>query len=175
MSFNNVGGQWDPLRFKAYLATLPPPAWATSITLHHTGVPSLAQRPKGFTPQHIQNLLHYYKVKQKWSAGPHFFIDEKSIWGMTPPQTPGVHAVSFNSSSIGIEVLGNYNLEDPLAGRGMECWLLAAKATKELASWLSITPSPTTIKFHRDDPKTRKTCPGTKVGKEWFLGLVGKV
>ena len=29
-----------------------------------------------------------------------------------------------------------------------------------------------TVKFHRDDPRTSKSCPGTKVSKEWFLNLV---
>lgn len=172
MSFNNVGKRWSPLGLKAYLATLPPPSWATSITLHHTGVPSLAQRPLGFTQQHIQNLEHFYKVKQKWSAGPHFFIDEANIWGLTPPTTRGVHAASFNRSSIGIEVLGNYNIEDPFEGRGLECWTRAAKATKEVMKWLKRVHPVVTILFHRDDPRTRKTCPGNKVKKDWFLQLM---
>lgn len=174
MSFSNTGLQWTPSGLQSYLSTLPPPKWANSITLHHTGVPSLAQRPHGFTGQHLENLRHFYQVKQKWSAGPHFFIDHNWIWGMTPPDVYGVHAVSFNKRSIGIEVLGNYNLESPFGGRGLHAWELAAQTTKVLAEWLQIPIQFSSILFHRDDPRTRKTCPGTKVDKEWFLDLVEK-
>jgi hypothetical protein len=30
------------------------------------------------------------------------------------------------------------------------------------------------VKFHRDDPLTKKTCPGTAVEKSWFLSLIPK-
>ena len=29
-----------------------------------------------------------------------------------------------------------------------------------------------TVLFHREDPTTRKTCPGTRINKSWFLELV---
>ena len=32
----------------------------------------------------------------------------------------GVHAVSFNSTGVGIEMLGNYDIEDPRTGRGLQ-------------------------------------------------------
>jgi hypothetical protein len=83
-----------------------------------------------------------------------------------------VHAVSFNSSAIGIEVLGYYDVEDPLNGRGLLCWQNSAKATRVLLDWLGLKVNESTVLFHRDDPKTQKTCPGTKVKKDWLLSLI---
>lgn len=172
MSYANVGKVWVPETFETYLKGLKKPSWCKYITLHHTAAPSLAQRPKGFTAQHIVNIKNYYSRKLGWSRGPHLFTDEDQIFGMTPLSSKGIHAKSFNSNSIGIEVLGNYDSEDPKSGRGLECWELAATTTKLLADWLDITPTESTIKFHRDDPRTSKSCPGRKVSKDWFLSLV---
>lgn len=171
MSFNNVGLVWSPETLENYLATITPPIWARAVCLHHTAAPSLAQRPRGLTVQHIKNIRDFYKEKG-WHSGPHFFIDENEVFGMTPVLETGVHAVSFNKNSIGIEVLGDYDSEDPKSGRGLECWRTAATATKVLLNWLNIKANKNTVLFHRDDPKTSKTCPGTKVTKDWVLGLV---
>jgi N-acetylmuramoyl-L-alanine amidase CwlA len=174
MSFSNVGTAWKIEDFKSYLSTLQKPSFVKSIVLHHTGAPSLAMRPNGLTTQHIRNIQFGYVNTNKWSAGPHFFIDEKEIFGMTPVSVRGIHAVSFNSSSLGIEVLGEYDSENPLSGRGLACWQLAAEATKALCEWLGLRIDSNTILFHRDDPKTKKTCPGRRVTKEWFLGLMNQ-
>jgi len=174
MSFKNVGKVWTASTFEDYLKGLKKPTWCNKITLHHTAAPSLAQRPKGFTIQHIVNIRDFYKTlgRSGWSSGPHLFIDDDQIFGMTPLNEKGIHAVSFNSTSIGIEVLGDYDTEDPLSGRGLECWKTACDAVRILCKWLNITPSESTIKFHRDDPRTSKTCPGTKVSKEWVLDMI---
>lgn len=174
MSYANVGKVWVPETFGEYLSKLKRPTWCKYITIHHTAAPSLAQRPKGFTAQHIVNIKNYYSGKLGWSRGPHLFTDEDQIFGMTPLTSKGIHARSFNSNSIGIEVLGNYDVEDPKSGRGLECWKTTAACTKDLANWLGITPSESTIKFHRDDPRTSKSCPGRKVSKSWFLSLVNE-
>lgn len=171
MSFANVGKVWTPESFREYLKGLKRPSYAKSVTIHHTGAPSLAQRPKGFLAQHILNIESYYK-SLGWSRGPHLFIDEDQIFGMTPLTVPGIHAVSFNRTSIGIEVLGDYDSEDPLSGRGLSCMKTAAACAKALFEWLDIPINETTLKFHRDDPKTRKTCPGKKVKKDWFVSLM---
>lgn len=171
MSYANVGKVWTAESFKEYLNTLKKPSYPKSITIHHTGAPSLAQRPTGLTIQHIHNIQSFYK-SLGWNRGPHLFVDEDQIFGMTPLGTPGIHAVSFNRSSIGIEVLGDYDREDPLSGRGLQCMKVAAAATRSLLQWLDLPTNDKTVLFHRDDPKTSKTCPGKKVTKDWFLGLV---
>ena len=172
MSYANVGKRWSPSSFPAYLATLSRPAWAKSVTVHHCAAPSLAQRPYGFLDQHLHNLEDFYKNTKGWSAGPHGFTDENEIHGMSPFTAPGVHAVSFNRSSIGFEMLGNYDVEDPTTGRGLLVCITTAFAVRATLDWLGLPINEHTVLFHRDDPKTSKTCPGTRVKKDWFLNLV---
>jgi hypothetical protein len=171
MSFSNVGKVWTPETLREYLRTLERPEWVEAICLHHTAAPSLAQRPQGLKPQHIVNIRDFYREKG-WASGPHFFTDEDQIFGMTPPGEKGIHAVSFNRSAIGIEVLGDYDVEEATTGRGLACWSTTAFTVTALLDWLGLSANPTTILFHRDDPKTSKTCPGSKVGKEWVLNLI---
>jgi len=170
MSYENVGKVWSVDSFKEYLSGLKRPTFAKSVTIHHTGAPSLAQRPNGFTVQHIHNIKGFYQ-SLGWSKGPHLFIDDDQIFGMTPLSMTGIHAVSFNRTSIGIEILGDYDCEDPLNGRGAAALRTAAAATKALFEWLDIPLNEDTLKFHRDDPKTSKTCPGRKITKEHFIAL----
>lgn len=171
MGFENVGRIWSPESYAEYLGTLKRPEWCTSITLHHTAAPSLAQRPHGLAIRHIENIVSFYKDKG-WTTGPHLFVDDHQLFGMCDLRRKGIHAVSFNSSSIGIEVLGDYDKENPKTGRGLACWRNAGAATRALLGWLGLGATEKTVLFHRDDPKTTKTCPGTRVKKDWVLGLL---
>jgi hypothetical protein len=171
MSYANVGRVWTLESFREYLKGVKRPAYVKSVTIHHTGAPSLAQRPHGFLAQHLLNIKSYYQ-SLGWNRGPHLFVDEDQIFGMTPLNVPGIHAVSFNRNSIGIEILGDYDSEDPLTGRGLACMKNTAAVTKALFEWLDMPVNENTLKFHRDDPKTSKTCPGKKVKKDWFISLV---
>jgi N-acetylmuramoyl-L-alanine amidase CwlA len=140
------------------------------VVIHHCAAPSLAQRPAGFQPVHMQNLRSYYGTELGWSAGPHLFTDDDQVWLFTPINQRGVHAISFNRNGIGIEMLGDYDSEDPWSGRGLNVLTVTAKATAILLKKLGKDVS--AIRFHRDDPKTSKTCPGTKISKERFTALV---
>lgn len=171
MSYNAIGKVWSAQTFEQYLNKTNKPAWCNAVCMHHTSAPSLAMRPKGLLQQHIYNMKDGY-VKKGWKSGPHLYIDEDQIYAMTPLSERGVHAVSFNSRAIGIEVLGDYDSEDPFSGRGLQCWQLAAKTTALLLNWLGAKMNESTILFHRDDPKTSKTCPGTKIKKQWFFDLM---
>jgi hypothetical protein len=174
MSYANVGKVWSLESFDEYLKGVEKPSWCKGVCLHHTAAPSLSMRPQGLLSQHIRNMEEFYRSKG-WKAGPHFFIDENEIFGMTPPNLTGVHAVSFNKHAIGIEVLGDYDTEFPNSGRGLECWKTAAAATAKILHWLNLEPNFNTVLFHRDDPTTTKTCPGTKVQKSWVLELIRAV
>lgn len=171
MAFGNVGRVWGLSSFREHFESVNT-SWAKSVTLHHTSSPSLLQRPKGLIKQHIHNIKYFYKVKLGWSRGPHLFIDEDEIFGMSEMHERGVHAKSFNHDSIGIEVLGDYDSEDPKSGRGIKCWKTAAKTVAIMYKKMGITPNKHTIKFHRDDPQTNKSCPGRLVSKDWFVDLV---
>lgn len=177
MGFGNVGQVWNLASFEAYLNDLTIKQWA-GVTIHHTATPSLAQRPTGLTIQHIRNMQDFYAKpgpnKPAWTSGPHLFIDEDQIFGMCPLNERGVHAVSFNATYIGIEMLGNYDVEDPKTGRGKRVIDLSVAAAALLLRKLGLEANSTTLTFHRDDPKTRKTCPGNLISKPWFLDLVNK-
>jgi hypothetical protein len=129
-------------------------------------------RPHGFTAQHIENIANYYRKDLRWSKGYHFLTDEDDIFGMTPPTGPGTHAVSYNRRSIGISALGNYDFEDPRSGRGLAVMQTTASTARAVFDWLGIKPSSKNLYFHRFDPRTTKTCPGTKVHHDWFLQMV---
>jgi len=172
MGFELVGQVWDRGTFREYVSRLPALSWCRAVCVHHTSSPNLAQRPQGWTIQHMRNLQDFYQRQLGWSAGPHLFTDEDQIFGVSSLYQRGVHAVSFNSYAIGIETLGDYDSEDPLTGRGLECWKTSAAAVAILLDHLKLPANGETVLFHRDDPKTSKTCPGGKVDKEWFLGLV---
>ncbi len=172
MGYENVGRVWTPESLAQYLSTIKKPKWCKAVTLHHTYDPSLAQRPDGFLIRHIENLRDWYISDKGWNAGPHLFIDEDQIFGMCDLRKQGTHAKSFNRSAIGIEVLGNYDREDPRSGRGLACWQNAAAAARVLLDWFGLAPSEDTILFHCDDPETDKSCPGTRVKKDWVLALI---
>ena len=79
-----VGNSYDANGFDSYCHALRWSAWRPSfIVLHNTAAPTLAQRPNGFTKQHILNLEGFYRDTQGWKAGPHLFIDDKQIWVFT--------------------------------------------------------------------------------------------
>jgi hypothetical protein len=157
--------------FKSYLSTVDFSMWKPSlVVIHHCAAPSLAQRPKGFIQQHMENLQDYYEEKLGWSAAPHIFTDEDEAWVFNPLNQIGTHAVSYNSRGIGIEMLGDYDNEDPWSGRGLQVLTMTANVTNALLARLQLTES--AIRFHRDDPKTTKTCPGELIEKGRFLQLL---
>ncbi len=171
MSFLPTARRFTREDFTTYLAGLESNWHPSGVTMHHTASPSLAQRPNGFSPQHLINLKDFYQHEKGWSSGPHFFVDDQGdgIILFCALGAKGVHAVSFNSTDWGIEVLGDYDEEDPLTGRGMKCWQNAAWLARTLMTHIGEGAK---LHFHRDDPKTSKTCPGTKVTKEWVRLLI---
>lgn len=159
-----IGQSFNPDTFSAYCNQLQWTSWRPSfIVLHNTAVPTLAQRPNGLTLQHIKGLEVFYRDTQKWSAGPHLFIDDKQIWVFTPLTVSGVHSPSWNSSSLGIEMLGDYLKESFTTGRGLKVRQMATAAMTTLNSVLGIDPH--TMKLHREDPLTTHACPGAAVRK----------
>ena len=165
-----IGKSFGIEQFARYVAQLDLSAWKPElIVVHHTSAPSLAQRPNGIESKHIPNLRDFYERKG-WSAGPHLFIDGDQIWAFSPMTRRGVHAVSFNRNSWGIEMLGDYDSEDPLTGRGAKVLKMTALAIRVML--VKMGKSADAIRFHRDDPKTNKTCPGKKIEKGAFIQMV---
>jgi hypothetical protein len=157
-----------------YLNGLTFGAWRPRfVTLHHTGAPNRAQwdkyqtrKPPITDAQWMKNLARYYGVDMGWSAGPHFFVTPAHFCVLSPPNARGVHAVSFNANSWGVEVVGDFDTEQftgEIRKRTVECL-----AVLHLAAGLQpgvYVRGVSGLHFHRDDPKTAKTCPGKNVDK----------
>lgn len=191
-----IGLSLSKQEFDDWLALwpMPPTAWKPrGLTLHHTAAPSLAQRPGGLTAQHIQNLQAYYRDEKGWSCGPHLFVDQQKVHLFSPMGAMGTHARSFNSTHIGLEMLGDYDSEAVHPG----VWDISVHVAARLMQkfrWAGVSepvllsptpPSPrrngvgtktTVMNFHRDDPKTSKTCPGMRVAKSaWWSAIEGRL
>jgi hypothetical protein len=174
MAIPFVGKRMTRAEFESYLRSL---KFTSSfqpsfVTLHHTASPTLAQRPQGFTAQHLQNLRHYYETTLGWSGAPHVFIDDQGdgIIVFQRMDRRGVHAASFNRNSWGVEMLGDFDTESFTTGRGAKVRDNTMQALAIMCKVLKVNAS--TIKFHRDDPKTAKTCPGRNVTKQDVVARV---
>lgn len=129
------------------------------ITMHHTGFPDLSIRPNGFSEQHMLNMRHGYINDNKWHHGPHIFTDDHGIWVFNPLSNRGVHAVSYNSTRYGIEMLGNFDTKKDFAHeRGITSRLNGQFAAAVLMKYAGISMAK--LNFHRHDPETSKSCPG---------------
>ncbi len=163
-----VGQGFTPELFDKYCHGLQWLSWRPSfIVLHNTSTPNLAQRPNGFTRQHMLNLENFFRDTQKWKAGPHLFIDDKLIWVFTPLTVSGTHSPSWNKLSLGIEMLGDYYKDDFDSGRGLAVRKNTVAAIATLSAVLGIDP--VKMKLHREDPLTTHKCPGGDVLKQTVI------
>lgn len=159
-----VGQAFNADEFDDYCHTLQWTQWRPSfVVVHNTQEPSLAGAPNGLTRQRIANLEAYYRDDQKWSAGPHLFVDDKRITVFTPLTVSGVHSPSWNKVALGVEMLGNYDREAFDSGRGLAVRKNTVQALATLCAILGLDPH--TIRIHREDPLTTHKCPGTNVRK----------
>jgi len=164
--FPIVGRRFTPAEFVAYVKWVQDHehyTWQPSgITVHHTGVPDLSMRPSGFTEQHMRSLRNFYRNDKGWRHGPHIFTDDHAIWVLNPLSIRGVHAVSYNSTRYGIEMLGNFDtLEDYQSSRGLASRNNGKIAAAILMKYAGISTS--RLNFHRHDRETQKSCPGKHV------------
>jgi hypothetical protein len=164
-----VGIGFTVADFKQYLDTLQLKGWKPSFfVLHNTTIPSLQGLPNGFSESGIVNLINFYTKVQGWKGAPHLIIDDKKIWVMNALIKPGIHSPSWNKSSLGIVMLGDYDTEELNTGRGKEVLENTIAAIAFLEKKFGINPD--SIKFHKEDPKTtHSNCPGKNVEKEMII------
>jgi len=171
MSFSNIGKVWTVETLREYLEGVAIPAHIRGVTVHHTAFPDLVMRPKGFTVQHMKNIRHGYIHDKGWSAGPHLFVDEDQGFGMTAFTDRGVHAQSFNSTHLGVELLGDFDrLAEAESERGVAVIRNGAKMVAVLLDKLGLDVG--SLNYHRDDPQTDKTCPGRNFPDRDFRAMV---
>ena len=142
------------------------------VVLHNTAVPSLAQRPNGFSAGSMVDLRHYYAHVQKWNGGPHLFIDPTTIWLFVALGNKGTHSPSWNGVAWGVEMLGDYASEPFDTGRGAQVRNNAVVALAAMFARLGVQPDDTHFKLHKEDPRTTHSCPGKNVSKDAVRKLV---
>ena len=137
-------------------------------TLHNTGVPSLKQwLAMGAIPQERwgANLNAYYKG-MGWHAGPHLVVCPSYIWSLCDLEHDGVSVSCWNSVTLGIEMVGNYEVDGdefdtgPGASvRDNAVFVLASLCEK--FGWRIAD----VLRFHRECPRDHHACPGSLVSK----------
>ena len=168
-NFTIVGKRFSPEEFRAYLAGLALAGFKPDmVVLHNTAVPSLKDRPNGFSAANMVDLEHYYGVVLGWKGGPHVFVDQNDpgIWVFNPLDRRGTHSPSFNSRSWGVEMLGDYATEGFDSGPGLRVQENAIEVLAAMFLRLGLQPTDEHFKIHREDPETTHLCPGKNVHKE---------
>jgi hypothetical protein len=181
-----VGRKFSAPDFDAYLRTLKFDAWRPAfVTVHNTSSPTRAlyaswqkRSPPVTMEKWLQNLVGYYRDQQHWSAGPHWFVADDGIGVFTPPTHPGVHTPSWNAVSIGVETVGEFELE-PFDGAVRDN-LIASLAS--IHSVLGLHPEEFKLgvrglHFHKEDVRTtHQSCPGHRMVKaDLIVAVVAKM
>ncbi len=164
-----IGVGMNVVQLREYVAGLQFTSWKPSfMVLHNTGAPKLSQWHSHAGEVRMANLTNYYKNEQHWSSGPHAFVADDLIWPFSPFTGPGTHAPSWNGLALGIELVGDYNVEDDDAGIGNLAYKNAVALFAILHAKLGLNPE--TIRFHKEDAKTtHKDCPGKDIVKAEFI------
>lgn len=168
-------------------------AWRPAfVTMHHTGSPDLkiwngyqVRKPPIPDEKWMVNLAGYYGspaynargklIKSAWSTGPHFFFTPQNYCVLSPPERPGTHAQSMNANSWGVECVGYFDKgKDAFTGELKQRYIdglavLHMVLGKDPGEKFVVKKSG--LHFHRDDPLTNKTCPGTGVDKADVIKL----
>ncbi len=162
-----IGRGFTTEDFQAYVDGLDFSNWTPEfVVLHNTDIPRFADWHSEPGEVRMHGLERFYRDVKQWSAGPHLFVADDLVWVFTPLTTHGVHAPSWNEVSWGVEMVGNYSLEE--LSPSVFANTCAALATLHSA----IGISPDTLRFHKEDPLTdHKDCPGTRVDKAEIIML----
>lgn len=177
----SINSEYTQDKFRRRVADLSWAKWRPSkIVWHNTAAPTLAQwiktadedRAAGRIPgiTRIRNLEAFFRDNNGWSGCPHLFIANDYIWEMNVLTSPGVHSPSWNSTSIGIEMIGDYDAEAADTGEGLKVKQNTVFATAILCEAIGLEPTSGTVDashgthgtifLHKQDWKTTHDCPG---------------
>jgi len=178
----NVGKVFPTAQgFLAYLDSIKFTGWKPSyVVVHHTGAPTLknwhdwqTRKSPVSDAQWLKNLAAYYGNNLGWSSGPQFFFTPNNFCVLSPPERRGIHAASFNGNSWGVEMVGNFDVET--WGGAYRAKYIEGLACLHLATGMALDPyvrGKSGLHYHRDDPKTSKTCPGKHVAKPAMIAEI---
>lgn len=152
------------------------------IVLHNTSVPTIKQWlawDAAKRQQYIKNMEPYY-AGMGWRGGPHFFVPPQAdiaAFGFNDLATCGTHASCFNSDSIGIEMVGEFNVEPFDSGPGAMVRDNAVFLLACLHKKLGLTPEPYVygsrgLHFHIECKADNHDCPGKFVHKSDVVAMV---
>jgi N-acetylmuramoyl-L-alanine amidase CwlA len=167
-----VGEGFLPDNFAEYISTVDMcefesrlGAWKPQfVVLHNTAVPTFKQWHDISGRDRMNNLEHYYRDELRWTAGPHLFIADDLIWVFTPINVRGIHSPSWNHTSWGVELVGDYEKEELLP-------IVKSNAITAIAALCQkCNLAADTLRLHHEDPlTTHKGCPGKNVIKQEFI------
>ena len=170
--------------FRTMLAGLKLGAWRPKFpTLHNTGAPSLAQwMAYGPTPQERwgASLNAYYKGLG-WHAGPALVVCPDYVWNLCDIMQPGVSVSCWNDRTVGIEMVGDYDVgaQDQFnVGEGAKVRDNAAAvlaALQEKFGWGDLGDylvGERGLHFHKECIVDHHSCPGGQVTKPDMLARV---
>ena len=152
------------------------------ITLHNTASPSLALW-MSWAPekrrQYIDNMQPYYE-NMGWRGGPHFFVppqEDICVFGFNNLLAAGTHASCFNNSSIGIEMVGDFDKEPFDTGPGAQVAENAIYLMALLHRRIGITPMPyaygrSGLHFQVECKADDHHCPGSRVDKATVVARI---
>jgi len=152
------------------------------ITLHNTSSPDI-HLWMSWSPQkrqqYILNMQPYYE-HMGWRGGPHFFVTPQSdicAFGFNDLMAAGTHASCFNNTSIGIEMVGEFDREAFDSGPGAQVADNAIYLMALLHNRIGLTPTPYVynkrgLHFHIECAADNHHCPGSYVSKSDVVARV---
>lgn len=154
--------------------------WKPSgVMLHNTAAPD-GKQWDATTPstdpdvdgfQRLVNLSSYYHADPlNWLGGPHLFVDDERAFAFNPLWLRGTHCSCVNGTHIGIEMVGDFDVEDFASGRGALVRDFSIGIIATIMSSLGLDPDK--LMFHVDCQADNHACPGKHVSKADVIARV---
>ena len=107
----------------------------------------------------IRAYARYHVESLGWPGiGYHFAVaKDGTIYRTQPLDVVSYHVGGYNSKSVGVVLVGHYDIEDPPPEQ--------MASARHLCAWLceELGLPPENVRGHREFPGVHKTCPGLKV------------
>lgn len=146
----------------------------TQLHIHHTWKPA----HRSFNGEnHLalqEGMYHYHTVVNGWEdIGQHLTLFPDGSWLTGRPfhKTPASIA-GWNTGALAVEMLGNFDLPGTGEFNSLGYDKLEGKQREEILKLIKYfidKYGEETVIFHRENPNTKKTCPGTSLDKETLI------
>lgn len=134
------------------------------IVVHHGAVPGDGREKLHAYANHHVNVLGWPGIGYHYGIG-----KDGTIYRTNRLEVISYHVGRYNSKSVGLVLVGHYDIEEPPQEQ-----LVSAR---RLCAWLcqQLNLSPEDIKGHREFPDVPKSCPGLKISMSAFREEVRKL